>query len=72
MEIHLYVMNKLTPATRATVLTLLYEGNSLRATSRIAGVALDTVTKRMSLLPSPRPTWPGTFGLGPRWTPTTS
>jgi IS1 family transposase len=38
-------MNKLPPDRRAAILTLLCEGNSLRATSRIADVSLDTVTK---------------------------
>ena len=39
------VMNKLSSTTRATILTLLCEGNSLRAITRITGVSLDTVTK---------------------------
>lgn len=38
-------MNKLSSDRRAVVLTLLCEGNSLRAISRITGVSLDTVTK---------------------------
>lgn len=38
-------MNKLPSATRAAILTLLCEGNSLRAVTRITGVSLDTVTK---------------------------
>lgn len=38
-------MNKLPPDKRATILTLLCEGSSLRAISRITGVSLDTVTK---------------------------
>lgn len=38
-------MNKLSAEKRATILTLLCEGNSLRAISRITGVSLDTVTK---------------------------
>lgn len=39
------VMNKLPPDKRATILTLLCEGSSLRAISRITGISLDTVTK---------------------------
>ncbi len=39
------VMNKLPATKRSAILTLLCEGNSLRATSRIADVSLDTVTK---------------------------
>lgn len=38
-------MNKLSSDRRAAILTLLCEGNSLRAISRITGVSLDTVTK---------------------------
>ena len=38
-------MNKLQADKRATILTLLCEGSSLRAISRITGVSLDTVTK---------------------------
>ncbi len=38
-------MNKLSTAKRATILTLLVEGSSLRAITRITGVSLDTVTK---------------------------
>ena len=39
------LMNKLSSDKRATILTLLCEGSSLRAISRIIGVSLDTVTK---------------------------
>jgi len=39
------VMNKLPPDKRANILTLLCEGSSLRAISRITGVSLDTATK---------------------------
>ena len=39
------LMNKLSPARRAAILTLLCEGISLRAASRISGVSPDTVTK---------------------------
>ena len=38
-------MNRLHSEQRAAILTLLCEGNSLRAASRIADVSLDTVTK---------------------------
>jgi IS1 family transposase len=38
-------MNKLDATTRAKVLTLLVEGNSLRATSRVADVSYNTVCK---------------------------
>lgn len=38
-------MNKLPADKRVAVLTLLCEGNSLRAVSRITGVSLDTATK---------------------------
>ncbi len=38
-------MNKLSSDRRATILTLLCEGSSLRAITRITGVSLDTVTK---------------------------
>lgn len=39
------LMNKLSPDKRVTILTLLCEGSSLRAISRITGVSLDTATK---------------------------
>jgi hypothetical protein len=38
-------MNKLPPETRAQILTLLCEGNSMRSCSRIADVSINTVTK---------------------------
>lgn len=38
-------MNKLSIEKRAQILNLLVEGSSLRATSRIAGVSINTVTK---------------------------
>ncbi len=38
-------MNKLTPAKRAAVLTALVEGNSIRSTVRMTGVAKNTVTR---------------------------
>lgn len=38
-------MNKLPLAKRAQILSLLVEGNSLRATSRIADCSINTVTK---------------------------
>lgn len=39
------VMNKLSVEKRALILTLLVEGNSMRAVSRIADVSINTVTK---------------------------
>ena len=38
-------MNKLSSERRATILTLLCEGSSLRAVTRITGVSINTVTK---------------------------
>lgn len=38
-------MNKLPISRRAQILGLLVEGNSLRATSRLADVSINTVTK---------------------------
>lgn len=38
-------MNKLTLQKRAQILTMLVEGNSLRATSRMADCSINTVTK---------------------------
>lgn len=38
-------MNKLDTATRAQILSLLVEGTSMRAVSRITGVSINTVTK---------------------------
>lgn len=38
-------MNKLPREKRAQILNLLCEGNSMRATSRIADVSINTVTK---------------------------
>lgn len=38
-------MNKLSPEARANILSLLCEGNSLRAVTRITGVSINTVTK---------------------------
>ncbi len=38
-------MNKLSSEKRATILTLLCEGSSLRAVTRITGVSINTVTK---------------------------
>lgn len=38
-------VNKLPPEKRAAILTLLCEGNSLRAVTRITGVSINTVTK---------------------------
>lgn len=38
-------MNKLSPEARANILSLLCEGNSLRAVTRITGVSINTITK---------------------------
>src|SRR6185312_6056839 len=38
-------MNRLSIETRARILGMLVEGNSLRATSRLADVSINTVTK---------------------------
>ncbi len=38
-------MNRLSTEKRVQILTCLVEGNSIRATSRIAGVAKNTVIK---------------------------
>ena len=38
-------MNKLSTFRRAQILSMLVEGNSMRATSRMAGVSINTVTK---------------------------
>ena len=38
-------MNKLNTKKRATILTLLVEGMSMRAVSRVTGVSINTVTK---------------------------
>ena len=38
-------MNRLALQTRAQILALLVEGNSLRATSRLADCSINTVTK---------------------------
>jgi IS1 family transposase len=45
----LYPVNKLTPARRAAVLTALVEGNSVRSTVRITGVAKNMVTKLLEI-----------------------
>jgi len=42
---YLYAMNKLPLKKRAMIIQLLVEGNSLRSTSRIADVSINTVTK---------------------------
>jgi IS1 family transposase len=41
----MFIMNRLPIAKRAQILGLLVEGNSLRATSRLADVSINTVTK---------------------------
>src|SRR5579864_6464316 len=38
-------MNKLPVAKRVQILSMLVEGSSLRSTSRVAGVSINTVTK---------------------------
>jgi len=45
-------MNKLNQATRIQVVKALFEGNSLRSTSRITGVAVNTVVKLLTELGS--------------------
>ena len=40
-----HIMNKLTPERRAQVVKCLVEGNSIRSTVRMTGVAKNTVTK---------------------------
>jgi IS1 family transposase len=42
---YLHTMNRLTLERRAAILRMLVEGNSLRATSRLADVSINTVTK---------------------------
>ena len=41
----IFTMNRLSLQDRAQILALLVEGNSMRATSRLAGVSINTVTK---------------------------
>jgi len=41
-------MNQLTPEKRAQVINCLVEGNSMRATSRLTGVAINTVVKLLA------------------------
>ncbi len=38
-------MNRLTPESRAQILHMLCEGNSIRAITRMTGVSKNTVTK---------------------------
>src|SRR5437763_597928 len=45
MTRYVCVMNKLSAAQRAQIITLLVEGNSLRAVTRITGASINTVTK---------------------------
>lgn len=45
MTQYVCVMNKLSPAQRAQIITLLVEGTSLRAITRITGASINTVTK---------------------------
>ena len=42
---HIGVMNKLTTSKRAEIIRCLVEGNSIRSTVRMTGVAKNTVTK---------------------------
>jgi len=42
---YLKLMNKLTPARRAAVLSCLMDGVSIRATSRVTGVAKGTIPR---------------------------
>src|SRR3954471_13432351 len=42
---YLYFMNKLPVEKRVQIINLLVEGNSLRSTSRIADVSINTVSK---------------------------
>ena len=44
-SIYYYLMNRLPLDTRAKILHMLVEGNSLRATSRMADVAYNSVLK---------------------------
>jgi len=41
-------MNKTNTATRVRVISCLVEGNSIRATSRMTGVAINTVVKLLA------------------------
>jgi len=43
--LYIWYMNKLPLHKRTQIINLLVEGNSLRSTSRIAGVSINTVTK---------------------------
>jgi IS1 family transposase len=45
INVYLYSMNKLPIEKRVQIINLLVEGNSLRSTSRIADVSINTVTK---------------------------
>ncbi|HWW67866.1 MAG TPA: helix-turn-helix domain-containing protein, partial [Solirubrobacterales bacterium] len=38
-------MNRLSVKSRVQILSMMVEGNSLRATSRMAGVSINTVSK---------------------------
>lgn len=44
-EYYIYSMNKLSTEKKVQIISLLVEGNSLRSTSRIADVSINTVTK---------------------------
>jgi hypothetical protein len=43
-------MNRLTPANRVRVISALVEGNSIRATVRMTGVAKNTIVKLLAEL----------------------
>ncbi len=40
-----FIMNKLNAAKRSAIISALVEGNSLRSTTRMIGVSINTVTK---------------------------
>lgn len=47
------IMNRLNTAQRVAVVKALVEGNSIRSTVRLTGVAKNTVTKLLVELPHP-------------------
>jgi len=46
-------MNRLTPDKRAQVIAALVEGNSIRSTVRMTGVAKNTIAKVLAAWPAP-------------------
>jgi IS1 family transposase len=48
ISLNLLLMNQLTTANRAQIISCLIEGNSMRATSRLIGVAINTVVKLLA------------------------